>query len=85
MQKVMTELYDFSNNKFTKILCLFLVVEAYGFIYPRPSGENSSFAIVKDDSDSDVDSEASRRQIWAESKSRFALPYSWPNINWIVA
>ena len=33
----------------------------------------------------DVDSEASRRLIRVQSKSRFALPYSWPNINWIVA
>ena len=31
---------------------------------------------------SDVDSEASRHLIRVQSKSRFALPYSWPNINW---
>ena len=30
---------------------------------------------------SDVDSEASRRLIRVQSKSRFALPYSWPNID----
>ena len=40
----MTERYDFPNDKFTKLLCLFSVVEAYGLIYPSPSGENSSFA-----------------------------------------
>ena len=35
--------------------------------------------------DSDVDSETSGRLIRVQSKSRFALPYSWPDINWIVA
>ena len=40
----MTERYDFPNDKFTKMSRLFSVVEAYGLIYPRPSGENSSFA-----------------------------------------
>ena len=40
----MTEGYDFSNDKFTEMLRFFSVVEAYDLIYPRPSGENSSFA-----------------------------------------
>ena len=44
MQKVMTEWYDFPNVNFTKILSLFSVVDAYGLIYPRLLGENSSFA-----------------------------------------
>ena len=44
----MTEWYDFSNDKFTKMLRFFSVVEAYGLIYPRSSGENSSFAKVWD-------------------------------------
>ena len=35
--------------------------------------------------DSNVDSEASSRLIRVQSKSGFALPYSWPIINWIVA
>ena len=34
---------------------------------------------------SDVDSEAKRRLARVQSKSRSALPYSWPCINWIVA
>ena len=40
----MTEWYDFANVKFPRMLSFFSVVEAYGLIYPRPSGENSSFA-----------------------------------------
>ena len=40
----MTEWYDFPNVKFTKMSGFFSVVEAYVLIYPRPSGENSSFA-----------------------------------------
>ena len=39
----MTERYDFPRDKFTKMLRLFSVVEAYRLIYHRPSGENSSF------------------------------------------
>ena len=42
----MTERYDFCNDKFTKMLRFFSVVEAYGLIYPRPSGEDSSFACL---------------------------------------
>ena len=42
----MTEWYDVSNDKFTKMLRFFSVVEAYSLIYPRPSGENSSFACL---------------------------------------
>ena len=38
----MTERYDFSNNKLK--LRFFSVVKAYGLTYPRPLGENSSFA-----------------------------------------
>ena len=42
----MTERYDFFFNvKFTKMLSFFLVVEAFGLIYSRPSGENSSFVL----------------------------------------
>ena len=37
----MTERY---NDKFTKMLRFFSVVEAYGLIYNRPWGETSSFA-----------------------------------------
>ena len=40
----MTEQYDFSNDKFTKMLGFFSIVEAYGLIYPGPSGENSGSA-----------------------------------------
>ena len=29
--------------------------------------------------------QADVRLEYMQSKSRFALPYSWPNINWIVA
>ena len=36
----MTERYDFLNVKFTKMLSFFTVGEAYGLIYPRPSGEH---------------------------------------------
>ena len=36
--------YAFSNVKLSKKLCFFLVAEAHGLIYPRPSGENFSFA-----------------------------------------
>ena len=43
----MTKRYDFPNNKFTKMLRFFLVVEVYGLIYPHPLGENSSFAYPK--------------------------------------
>ena len=43
-KKVMTEQYDFSNDKFTKTLGFFSIVEAYGLIYPGPSCENSGFA-----------------------------------------
>ena len=32
----MTERYDFPNDKFTKMLRLFSVVEAYGLICPSP-------------------------------------------------
>ena len=75
------------------MLSFSLVAEALtGLIYHRPSGENSNFRFssVKyklgdGQKDSDVRSEASRRLIRVQSKSRFALPYSWPNINWIVA
>ena len=35
--------------------------------------------------DSDVDSEARRRPTSVESKNTFALPNSWPSINWILA
>ena len=38
--------YDFPNVKFTKMLSFFSVVEAYGLIYPCPSGEDSSFACL---------------------------------------
>ena len=40
----MTERYDFNNDKFAKMLCLFSVVEACGLIYPRNSCETFSFA-----------------------------------------
>ena len=46
MQKVMAKRYDFSSNKFTKMLRFLSVVEAYGLIYPGPSGKNSSFALL---------------------------------------
>ena len=42
----MTEWCDFPNVKFTKMLSFFSVVEAYDLIYPRPLGENSSFACL---------------------------------------
>ena len=42
----MTEWYDFPNVKFTKMFSFFSVIEAYGLIYPGPSGENSSFACL---------------------------------------
>ena len=41
----MTEQYDFPNDKFTKMLPFFSLVEACGLIYLRPSGENSSFVV----------------------------------------
>ena len=44
----MTEPYDFSNDKFTTMLCFFPVVEAKGLIHPCPSGENSRFAFSCD-------------------------------------
>ena len=43
-KKVMTEQYNFSNDKFTKMLSFFSTVEAYDLICPSPSGENSGFA-----------------------------------------
>ena len=39
----MTEWYYFFNAKSSKMLSFFPVAEAYGLIYPRPSGVNSSF------------------------------------------
>ena len=69
-----------------------LVAEALtGLIYHRSSGENSkflpSFLYVAfedgEEEDSDVDFEAKRRS--TRVKRRFALPYSWPNINSIIA
>ena len=39
----MTEWYDFSNVKSSKMLSFDPVAEAYGLIYPRFSGENFSF------------------------------------------
>ena len=43
----MTEWYDFSNIKSYKMLSYDSVAEAYRLIYPRPSDENFSFAVVK--------------------------------------
>ena len=40
----MTEWYDFSNVKSSKMLSFDSVAEAHGLIYPRPLGENFSFA-----------------------------------------
>ena len=76
---------SFSMSSILKMLSIFSLT---GLIYHRPSGENSSFQFSSPlawPEDSDVDSEANRRLIRVQSKSRFALPYSWPNINWIVA
>ena len=42
----MTERYDFSNDKFTKMLRFLWVVEACDLIYPRRSGEKSRFACL---------------------------------------
>ena len=38
-KKAMTELYDFSNFKSSKMLSFDSVAEAYGLICPRPLGE----------------------------------------------
>ena len=38
--------YAFSNVKLSKRLRLFSVAEVHGLIYPRPSGENFSFACL---------------------------------------
>ena len=35
--------YMTARLKSSKMLCFFPVTEAYGFIYSRPSGKNSSF------------------------------------------
>ena len=40
----MTGWYDFSDVKYFKMLSFNSVGEADGLIYPRPSGENFSFA-----------------------------------------
>ena len=42
----MTERYDFPNDKLTKMLRFFSVVEAYSLIYTRNSSEISSFAVA---------------------------------------
>ena len=42
----MTEWYDSPSVKSTEMLSFVSVVEAYGLIYPRLSGENSSFACL---------------------------------------
>ena len=42
----MTGWYDFSNVKSSKMLSFYSVAEAYGLIYPRPSGENFSFVCL---------------------------------------
>ena len=49
----MTGWYDFSDVKSSKLLSFNSVAEADGLIYPRPFGENFSFAYfveVKDNS-----------------------------------
>ena len=43
-KKAMTGWYDFSDVKSSKMLSFDSVAEAHGLIYPRPSGENFSFA-----------------------------------------
>ena len=57
---------------------------------PSPPGRKFQLSVQHKTSrpgmeDSDVDSEGSRRLIRVQSKSRFVLPYYWPNINWILA
>ena len=42
----MTGWYDFSNVKSSKMLSFYLVAEAHGLIYLRPSGKNFSFAFI---------------------------------------
>ena len=42
----MTGWYHFSNVKPSKMLSFYSVAEAHGLIYPRPSGENFSFALL---------------------------------------
>ena len=45
----MTEWHDFPNVKSFKMLSFSQVVEAYGLIYPCPSGENSSFVCCRNE------------------------------------
>ena len=45
--KAMTGWYDFSNVKSSEMLSFYSVAEAHGLIYPRPSGENFSFAWIR--------------------------------------
>ena len=42
----MTKWHNFSNVKSSKILNFDSVAEAYGLIYPRPSGKNFSFVLT---------------------------------------
>ena len=77
------------------MLSFSLVAEALtGLTYHRPLGENPSVRshlacmgtrTKTERKDSGVDLEANRRSTSVQSKSRFALPYSWPNTNWTVA
>ena len=45
----MIEWHDFPNVNFFKMLSFSQVVEAYGLIYPRPSGENFSFVCCQNE------------------------------------
>ena len=48
-KKAKTGRYAFSYAKLSKMLRLVSVAEAHGLIYPRPSGENFSFAAERKD------------------------------------
>ena len=72
------------------MLSFSLVAEALtGLIYHRPSGENSKFLPHHQEARQKRILMLTLKQadVRLENKARvrFALPYSWPNINWIVA
>ena len=48
----MIEWHDFPNFNFFKMLSFSQVTEAYGLIYPRPSGENFSFVCSRNEKNS---------------------------------
>ena len=76
--------------KYSKMLSFSQVAEALmGLIYHRPSGENFSSrtdqAGTTDERILMLTLKQADVRLEYKARVRFALPYSWLNINWIVA